>query len=79
MKKAISQDEMRRIDGSRPPRGGGGDSGYYQSRESSYRGGPPYGGGGRSGGYDPYRMPGEFNSDEHMGGHYLEWYMMCFN
>ena len=58
VKKAVSQEDMRRADMSKGRQNDSG-YGYYQMRESSYRGGGPYGGG-RSGGYDSYhRMSGE--------------------
>ena len=65
VKKAISQEDIRRTDMTKGRQGDSGYPGYYPMRESSYRGGQPYGGsGGRSGGggggYDSYhRMSGE--------------------
>lgn len=60
VKKAISQEDMRKAEISKSRQGDSSYPGYYPMRDSSYRGGQHYGGGGRSGGYDSYhRMTGE--------------------
>ena len=60
VKKAISQEDMRKAEMSKGRQGDSSYPGYYPMRDSSYRGGQHYGGGGRSGGYDSYhRMTGE--------------------
>ena len=58
VKKAISQEEMRKSDMVKSRPSDSGYPGYYPPmRDSPYRGGSPYGG--RGGGYDSYRMSGE--------------------
>lgn len=58
VKKAVSQEDMRKseITKSRPSESG--YPGYYSMRDTTYRGAPPYGG--RSGGYDSYHMAGGY-------------------
>ena len=63
MKKAISQEEIRKAEQSKRGSGGGGGGGdgypgyYPPMRDAPYGNrGPPYGG--RGGGYDSYRMSG---------------------